>query len=130
MTMVLADTSIVIAHYRNPTVRVQHLIAAHTPVVCGMTVAEVYAGARTPSEAAHCAAVVGLFGRVVTPEDVWETVGLNQALLRSGGLTVPLSDTMIATIAITQDLELWTYDGHFALMQRLLPALKLFQEPP
>jgi predicted nucleic acid-binding protein len=73
---------------------------------------------------------VGIFGRVVTPEDVWETVGLNQALLRSGGLTVPLSDTMIATIAISQDLELWTYDGHFTLMQRLLPALKLFQEPP
>jgi predicted nucleic acid-binding protein len=128
--MVLADTSVVIAHYRNPTARVQRLIAAHSAAVCGVTVAEVYGGARTPAEAARCAAILGIFGRVVTPEDVWEVVGQHQVQLRAGGLTVPLSDTIIATVALTHELELWTYDSHFTLMQRLLPALKLFEEPP
>ena len=37
---------------------------------------------------------------------------------------------LLATIAIESDIELWTYDSHFALIQAVLPALRLFQEPP
>ena len=46
------------------------------------------------------------------------------------GITVPFPDALIATIAIDNDLELWNYERHFADMQKVLPALKLFQEPP
>ena len=45
-------------------------------------------------------------------------------------MTVPLIDTALATIAISLDVELWTYDAHCTLIQGVLPALKLFQEPP
>ena len=64
------------------------------------------------------------------PEILWETVGRNQARLRANGITVPLTDTVVASLAIALNLELWAYDAHFALIQRVLPALKLFQEPP
>ena len=43
---------------------------------------------------------------------------------------MPFPDALIATIAIDNDLELWNYERHFADMQKVLPALKLFQEPP
>jgi len=43
---------------------------------------------------------------------------------------VPLIDTALATIAIESGIELWTYDSHFALIQGVLPTLRLFQEPP
>jgi predicted nucleic acid-binding protein len=33
-------------------------------------------------------------------------------------------------VAIENDVELWTRDKQFQLVQAALPALKLFQEPP
>jgi hypothetical protein len=46
------------------------------------------------------------------------------------GVNVPFADALLATLAIEGHHELWSRDAHFALMQRALPALKLFQEPP
>ena len=57
-------------------------------------------------------------------------IGRNQSTLSAHGVTVPLIDTALATIAIAVGIELWTYDAHFTLIQGVLPALKLFQEPP
>ena len=45
-------------------------------------------------------------------------------------MTVPFPDAVVATLAIANNLELWTRDAHFTLIQQWLPALKLFQEPP
>jgi predicted nucleic acid-binding protein len=36
----------------------------------------------------------------------------------------------IATVAIANGIELWARDRHFPLIQSILPALRLFQEPP
>src|SRR5436853_394603 len=49
---------------------------------------------------------------------------------RAGGVTIPFVDAVIATVAIVNDVELWTRDAHFTLVQSVLPALKLFAEPP
>jgi predicted nucleic acid-binding protein len=44
-------------------------------------------------------------------------------------VTVPFPDALIATLAIAENLELWTRDLHFTQIQRVLPSLRLFQEP-
>ncbi len=128
--MILTDTSVLIRQYRNPDPRRAQLIQTINPVVCGVTVAEVLAGARTPGQTTGTLALLGLFGRISIPEGVWEAAGRNQALLAASGLTVPLADTVIATLAVESKLDLWTYDTHFAAMAGLLPGLKLFQEQP
>ena len=38
--------------------------------------------------------------------------------------------SLIATVAIEINIELWTYDSHFQMIQSVLPQLRLFQEPP
>ena len=43
---------------------------------------------------------------------------------------MPFPDAVIASVAIANGIELWTRDRHFTLVQQLLPALKLFPEPP
>jgi predicted nucleic acid-binding protein len=43
--MILTDSTVVIAHLRRPTLRVQQIIHAYQAAVCGVTVAEVLAGA-------------------------------------------------------------------------------------
>ena len=128
--MILTDSSILIHQIRTPHPRVMALIQAHNAVVCGVTILEVLSGARTPRQQASAAAMLAAFGRVPTPESVWEIAGRNQAHLAANGLIVPAADTLIATVAIDAGLELWTYDAHFAAMAPLLSGLKLFHEPP
>ncbi len=128
--MILTDTSVLIRHFRTPTPQRTSLFRTIAPVVCGVTVTEVLAGARTPAQLSKTQSLLAFFGRIPTPEGVWDTAGRNQAHLASRGLTVPLPDTVIATVAVDAGLELWTYDTHFATMAALLPGLNLFQEPP
>lgn len=127
--MILADTSVLVRQFRNYCPTRGRLIATVNPVVCGMTVAEFFAGAVSAAHAVQCATVLSAFGRLPTPEDIWETAGRNQALLRANGLTVPLPDAVIATVAIAAGVELWAYDTHFTMMAALLPGLTLYQEP-
>jgi predicted nucleic acid-binding protein len=70
------------------------------------------------------------FAQVAIPDTIWDTVGDALAALRAAGVTVPFPDAVLACVAITYGLELWTRDQHFSLMQAVLPQLRLFQEPP
>lgn len=128
--MILTDTSVVIVYERAPTPRLRQIVTDNDAAICGITVAEMFAGVRTAADEARCRAALADFGNLPIPETLWEMTGRNQALLRANGVTVPLTDTAIATLAIALDLELWAYDAHFSLIRRVLPALKLFQEPP
>jgi predicted nucleic acid-binding protein len=128
--MILADTSVVIDWLRSPSTRLLGIISTFAPAICGVTVAEVFAGARTAGELAHYPAALSVFGKVPIPLDIWERVGQNLFACRRHGITVPLADAIIATVTIDNNLELWTYDSHFTLMQAALPALRLFVEPP
>jgi predicted nucleic acid-binding protein len=128
--MILADTSVVIHCERALTARLRQIIHDHDAAVCGITVAEMFVGTRTPVAEAAVRATLALFQRLAIEEAVWERAGLFQATLRAGGLTVQLTDTVIATVAITAGIELWTYDTHFTAMAARLPGLHLFQEPP
>ena len=48
----------------------------------------------------------------------------------SRSLRAGTAAAILATLAIVNDTELWTRDTHFKLIQKCLPSLKLFQEPP
>lgn len=128
--MILTDTSVVIVYERVPTPRLQKIITDNDAVVCGVTVAELFVGVKTAKDEAKLRTALADFQTVPIPDTLWETVGRNQATLRGNGLTLPLTDTMIATLAISLAVELWTYDAHFALMVPHLSGLNLFQEPP
>ena len=71
-----------------------------------------------------------MFQLVSIPDALWDVVGDNLAALRSNGITVPFADVIIATVAIANDIELWTRDKQFQFIQSVLPQLRLFVEPP
>ena len=128
--MILAETTVAIDYVRSASTRLQQIIQGHQAAVCGVTVAEVFAGAKTAAELPHLATMLSVFGSVPIPDPIWDKLGRNLFELRTHGIAVPFSDALIATVALENGLELWTYDKHFAMIQGVLPQLKLFQEPP
>jgi predicted nucleic acid-binding protein len=98
--------------------------------ICGVTRAEILAGARNPADLDRIASSLDALEQVAIVEEVWDLLGRNLSLLRSAGVTVPLADAMIATLAIENDLELWTRDAHFVRIQGILTGLRLFQAEP
>ena len=128
--MILLDTTLVFAQLRANDLRLLNLFQAHGAAICGITRAEVLHGVRNPADQARFLAMLNGLPRVAIPEPLWDEVGLNLAALRAAGLNLPLSDVVIASVAISLDLELWARDQHFPMIQSVLPALRLFPEPP
>ncbi len=106
------------------------LLPALPVAVCGVKRAEVLCGSRNPANRQKLLTSLSAFQTLPIPEALWDVVGDNLAALRAVGLTIPFPDTVLASVAMANGIELWTRDKHFPLVQRFLPALKLFQEPP
>jgi predicted nucleic acid-binding protein len=128
--MILTNTSVVIDYLRAPTVRLVKIIQANQAAICGATLAEVYAGARSAGDFKKYDKALSFFGLVAIPKKIWPSLGRNLSTLGAKGIIVPFPDALIATVAIDNDLELWEHDRHFHDIQSALPQLKLFHEPP
>jgi predicted nucleic acid-binding protein len=128
--MIQVDTSFVIDYTRSGDPQMLALFQAHSAAICGITRAEVLAGARSLKHRGRLVAALNSFFLLPIPEPLWDQIGDDLLALRAAGVTVPFADVVIAAVAINNDVELWTRDTQFAMIQRVLPQLKLFQEPP
>lgn len=128
--MILVDTSVVIDYLRTADAKLFALFVANDAAICGITRAEVFHGTRSPADRVRLVRALDSFRQVPLPDTLWDAVGDHLADLRSGGVTVPFPDAVIATVAIANGVELWTRDNQFLHVQRVLPALRLFIEPP
>ena len=127
--MILIDSCVIFDHTRGKDPRLAGLFQTLPSAVCGVTRAEVLHGARSAADRAALLALLNRFAQVSTPESIWDAAGDNLAILRKSGINVPFPDVVLATIAVSEGHDLWTRDAHFVIMQRALPALKLFSEP-
>ena len=128
--MILVDTSVVIDYTRGRDAKLVALLPTLSVAICGVVRAELMGGARDARHRASLASMLSTFQDIPTPESIWDKVGDNLATLRATGITVPLPDAIIASLGIENDVEVWSRDPHFPLMQKALPRLRLFQEPP
>src|SRR5258708_6875023 len=106
--MILTDASVVIVYERVPTARLKKIIADAGAVVCGLTVAELFAGVRSAKDESKLRTALGDFQSLSMGDAVWEPTGHNQSQLSAQGITVTIIDTALATIAIQRDIEHWT----------------------
>jgi predicted nucleic acid-binding protein len=128
--MILVDTSVVIDWLRGKDAKLQVLIPSLPVAVCGVTLAELLHGSRDLLHRQKLLADVAAFQLLAIPEALWMAVGDHLAAMRRKGITVPFADAVIATVGIENDIEVWARDPHFPTMHTVLPALKLFGEPP
>src|SRR5688572_11407991 len=128
--MMLVDTSVVIDWCRGKDAKLQRLLPSLPVAVCGVTQAEVLHGGRDAGHRQKLLSDLAAFQLLPLPDRLWIEVGDNLAALRRNGITIPLADAAIATLAIANDIEVWARDPHFPMMQKTLTKLRLFQEPP
>jgi predicted nucleic acid-binding protein len=128
--VILVDTSVVIDYVRTSDPKLIALFQTHNAAICGVTRAEVLWGTRDSRHRTSLHSALNSFIQLSVPESLWDEIGDSLAALRRSGITVPFQDVVIATIAISNDIELWTRDNQFKLIQTVLLQLRLFVEPP
>ena len=127
--MILIDTSVLVEYLRSKDPGLFAKFKSLPVAVCGITRAEILHGARSVADQNRLIVFLNAFTSVRFPEWQWDTLGSLLATLRSKGVTVPFSDAGIASLAISNDIELWTRDDQFKLMQNVEPKLRLFADP-
>ncbi len=114
---VLIDTSAWIDFFRgkqNPvTDAVQLALQLGLARLCGPVKAELLQGVKTKKEKQQLGIMFDAVENLDTHEPDWEAAGNNLLTLRESGITLPLTDALIAVIAIRHKVQVLTLDQHF-----------------
>ena len=126
--MILVDTTVVVQYLRSASTPIRAVLDSGA-AICGVTRAEILHGARSRAAMVSLVEALDGFAQVPIGQDTWDALGWNLSVLRSRGIVTPFPDALIATVAVSAGLELWTYDAYFSAIQTALPALRLFPGP-
>jgi predicted nucleic acid-binding protein len=93
----------------------------------GIVLAELLTGARSPAELERLASALAGLNFVPGDRASSGSAGRNGILLKKKGVSVPLSNLIIATDCIDHGLVLIESDRHFAVIAAHLPLERLIQ---
>jgi predicted nucleic acid-binding protein len=117
-TGIIVDTCVWIEFFRKQeselTLHLRGLLRERKVIMVGMVMAEILQGVKAPQEANLVKQNLGKLPYLETARDIWVTAGQVSASLRSTGVTIPLSDLIIAAIALSGNHEIFTIDPHFS----------------
>jgi predicted nucleic acid-binding protein len=126
------DTSVWIEYLRDPDSKygdlIDTLIDEDRIFVNGIVLAELLVGAGNRVEADRLASAMSGLKFLPGGRDAFLAAGRKGQTLRKKGITVPLSDVIIASDCIDQGLVLIESDKHYAAIAAILP-LKRYVAP-
>lgn len=127
--MIIADTSVWIPFFNRPDspekVALDLLIDADDVVLVGVVVAELLQGCRTPAEGDSLSDALLALPYYEVARSTWSRAGDLSAPLLRKGITLPLSDLLIAALAIERNCSVYSLDAHF----KKIPGLHLYVPP-
>jgi predicted nucleic acid-binding protein len=129
MANVLIDTSAWIQFFRHGRDEVSQLVAElvskDQAVVTGVVLTELLQGIKSDKERQHLNALFSILPFIETVREDWHNAGEELQALRRRGITVPVTDAIIATVAHRRGLSVLTTDPHFKSFQvnRIGPQL-------
>ena len=128
-TKVLVDTSILVEYFRGKNVEiidlVKELIINHRIVLCGIVFSELLAGVRTRNDQELIEQAIDALDYAEVSRSSWIMAGEMASKLRQHGIKVPMTDLILAAIAIENSYELLTKDSHFDKIPELKRLLQL-----
>ena len=124
---VLVDTSVWIEYFNTLSAtanEIEQLIRERRVWGNGIIIVELLFGARTDKEAGSILASINAIPFLDTTKEIWFKAAELGFKLKRKGITIPLSDLVIATCAIEHNLMLFTFDKHF----KNIPELTLYKD--
>ncbi len=125
--MKLVDTSCWVEYLRDRESeigdRIEVLVLSGKAAWCDVTLVELWHGARGAVEKRELAEMEKEIERIPVDAAVWKLSSKLALRCREKGLTVPISDIVIAACAVTHGLELERCDKHFDQLLPLARAL-------
>jgi hypothetical protein len=120
---IIVDTSIWIEYFKNnpDTVAIiDKSLLAGTVFMVGPVLSELLQGVKTEKELEKLTGCIDAvpFIECVFPD--WQLAGLISFKLRKNGLTIPLTNLLIAAISINNRASVYTLDHHFKLIPDVL----------
>ncbi len=125
--MILADTNIFIDYFRGSDSDFITKFNSLDIGLCGIVKTELLHGARTDDEADNLIKAFTAFELITIDEYDWEFSGLLLQTIRTQGISVPVTDALIAYLGIKYDIPVWTKDHHFRYIQAVYPELQLYE---
>lgn len=120
---ILIDTSVWIDFFRKPDTETGERIVKHlkrgSVSTCGVVVFEVLQGAADPEEFGFLEENLKGLHYLESDSEAFFKAGKASFELRKKGITLPLSDALIASLAITHHQTVWTKDQHFKKIKGL-----------
>jgi predicted nucleic acid-binding protein len=127
--VVIADTSVWIEYFKggreHTRAALRDLIRAEQAVLVGVVLAELIQGCRTSKEADTILSTLSGLRFLETNFSSWKRAGELSFALRRKGVTLPLSDLIIAALALEHQCQVYTLDPHF----EQIPGLTLHTTP-
>ena len=122
---ILPDTCAWIDYFRPGATslgaRLERAIDSTAVYACGPVLYELVQGARSEEEQKELTHALSALPFLEMTEVLWVKAGQLSASLRKAGRTIPFSDTLIATLALENNLTVMTVDEHF----RTIPGLSI-----
>lgn len=119
-SLVLVDSSAFIEADRHPEGVVAGGVVAAVrdgrAATCDVVVAELLTGCRTPAEYRKTQLVLGALAWLPLTEECWARAAALGFNLRRSGVTVPLTDRLVAAIARVHGADVLHCDAHFDLI--------------
>ena len=123
---VLIDTSIWIEYFRGKDQKlvesVRNLIRTRRATLCGVVLSELLAGVRTKKNRDTLKQTLDALEYAEVSRNTWILAGELSGNLNHQGISIPLTDLILAALALENDLELFTLDSHF----ERIPEIKRF----
>jgi predicted nucleic acid-binding protein len=124
MKNILIDTSAWVEYFKgNTTVAAMvHDREAHSVYITGPVITELIQGLKTETEKESFITSLDSLPRLKITDQDWFYAGNFGAQLRSKGITVPLADLIIYTVARNNNCSICTLDKHFKEISTTLGA--------
>ena len=117
-SLVLIDTSAWIDFFRGRqnavTEAVQLALQLGLARLCGPVKAELLQGVKTKKDKQQLGILFDAVESLATHELDWEVAGDTLQVLRESGITLPLTDALIAAVATRHKAQVLTLDHHFS----------------
>ncbi len=113
---VIADTNVWIEFFNTRSKvsnALRDLLRDDRIVILGIIEAELIQGTKTPRHAETIASLFSVLPYLEADRPAWVECGRVSAQLRKKGITLPLSDILIAVMASVHGCQIFTLDRHF-----------------